>query len=205
MSFLLAIFKTGFVNFSLDSTYKSLIFNELLFFSYKFYLAWENSIHCYDYMTEKLFLTSLYSGVVPVIFGPHRDDVAAALPPKSYIFVEDFPNVQKLVDYLHYLDKNATAYAEYLEWRTWVKYLDDKGNFRADNSPNKSDKTKLIESFLLHKTEIPSNASFCELCRRLNFGKHENKVIGNLVKWIKNERPECLNVNAANLGYLFDS
>ena len=155
-------------------------------------------------MTEKVFFTSLYSGVVPVIFEPHRDDVAAALPPKSCIFVEDFPNVQTLVDYLYYLDRNASAYAEYLEWRTWVKYLDEKGNFQADKLSNKFDKTKLIENFLLHKTEIPSNASFCKLCRRLNFGKHENKVVDNLVKWLKNNRPECFNVNLANVGYLID-
>ena len=155
-------------------------------------------------MTEKVFFTSLYSGVVPVIFGPHRDDVAAALPPKSYIFVEDFPNIRTLVDYLHYLDKNASAYAEYLEWRTWVKYFDEKGNFQADKLSNKSDKTKLIESFLFHKTEFPSNASFCELCRRLNFGKHENKVVDNLSKWIENDRPECLDVDVANLRYLID-
>ena len=162
----------------------------------------ENAIHCRDYMTEKLWFTSLYSGAVPVIFGPHRDDIAAVLPPKSYIHVEDFPNVQKLVDYLDYLDKNATAYAEYLEWRTWVKYLDEKGNFPADKLTNKSDNIKQIESFLLHKPEIPTTGSFCDLCRQLNNEESNNRIIGDLVKWAREDRPECLNTGLAKLEHL---
>ena len=46
-----------------------------LFAKYKFYLAFENSIHCNDYMSEKMWRNSLQQGLVPVIYGPHPDDV----------------------------------------------------------------------------------------------------------------------------------
>ena len=46
-----------------------------LFAKYKFYLAFENSIHCNDYMSEKMWRNSLPQGLVPVIYGPHPDDV----------------------------------------------------------------------------------------------------------------------------------
>ena len=45
------------------------------FSKYKFYLAFENSIHCNDYMSEKVWRNSLEQGLVPVIYGPHPDDV----------------------------------------------------------------------------------------------------------------------------------
>lgn len=87
------------------------------FAKYKFYLAFENSIHCNDYMSEKVWRNSLEQGLVPVIYGPHPDDVKAMAPPNSYIHVEDFATPHDLVKYLNYLDKNDTAYAEYHSWR----------------------------------------------------------------------------------------
>ena len=162
----------------------------------------ENSIHCHDYMTEKLWLNSLYSGAVPVIFGPHRDDIAAVLPPKSYIHAEDFSNVHKLVEYLHYLDENATAYSEYLEWRTWVDYLDENGNFQIPKPQNQTDKTKIMTSYLNNNVGVPSKISFCQLCHMLDKEKTKNKVIDDLVKWSDDDRPECLDVSLAKLDHL---
>ena len=43
--------------------------------NFKFYLAFENAIHCNDYISEKFWRNALSSGAVPVVFGPHRDDV----------------------------------------------------------------------------------------------------------------------------------
>ena len=37
--------------------------------------------------------------------------------PKSFIHVDDFSTIQELADYLIYLDKNETAYLEYLDWK----------------------------------------------------------------------------------------
>ena len=57
---------------------------------YKFYLAFENSIHCNDYVSEKFWRNSLLQGSVPIVFGPHRSDVEAMAPKKSFIHSEDF-------------------------------------------------------------------------------------------------------------------
>ena len=43
--------------------------------TYKFYLAFENSIHCTDYISEKFWRNSLKTGAVPVVFGPHKESI----------------------------------------------------------------------------------------------------------------------------------
>ena len=50
------------------------------------------------------------------VLSSHRNSGKLA-PKNSYIHVEDFENLQKLVDYIHYLDRNDTAYMEYHQWR----------------------------------------------------------------------------------------
>ena len=40
--------------------------------SFKFYLAFENSVHCNDYISEKFWRNSLGTGAVPVVYGPHK-------------------------------------------------------------------------------------------------------------------------------------
>ena len=50
-----------------------------LFSKYKFYLAFENSIHCNGYISEKVWRNSLDQGIVPIIYGPHQDDVKVNL------------------------------------------------------------------------------------------------------------------------------
>ena len=85
--------------------------------NFKFYLAFENAIHCNDYLSEKFWRNALGSGAVPVVYGAHPDDVKAVAPPNSYIHVEDFETPAALVEYLDYLDGNDTAYLEYHQWR----------------------------------------------------------------------------------------
>ena len=95
---------------------------------YKFYFSFENGIHCNDYISEKFWRNSLKNDLVPIVFGPHKNDVKNLAPPNSYIHVEDYydfddgdekniRNLRKLVDYLYYLDQNDTAYLEYHAWR----------------------------------------------------------------------------------------
>ena len=50
-----------------------------LFSKYKFYLAFENSIHCNGYISEKVWRNSLDQGLVPIIYGPHQTDVKVNL------------------------------------------------------------------------------------------------------------------------------
>jgi len=80
---------------------------------YKFTIAMENS-NSKDYITEKLHLP-LGVGSVPVYLGV--PDVHAHAPPHSVISVHDFSGPAALAAYLLYLDKNDTAYNEYLAWK----------------------------------------------------------------------------------------
>ena len=53
--------------------------------------------------------------VIPIVLGGANYTKLAI--PGSYINVLDFKSVKDLADYLHYLDKNSTAYNEYFKWR----------------------------------------------------------------------------------------
>ncbi|XP_039371701.1 4-galactosyl-N-acetylglucosaminide 3-alpha-L-fucosyltransferase FUT6-like [Mauremys reevesii] len=87
---------------------------------YKFYLAFENSLH-EDYITEKLWYNALGSGAVPVVCGPPRENYERFLPPDAFIHIDDFPNAQGLAQYLQELDKDPARYQRYFQWRTWLK------------------------------------------------------------------------------------
>ncbi|CAH8449447.1 unnamed protein product [Schistosoma turkestanicum] len=82
---------------------------------YKFYLSFENSI-CQDYITEKFFLNALKNSVVPIVMGAAKSDYVRSAPANSFIHVDDFNSVEQLANYLHYLDRNKTAYNEYFKW-----------------------------------------------------------------------------------------
>ncbi|XP_050437650.1 glycoprotein 3-alpha-L-fucosyltransferase A-like [Adelges cooleyi] len=84
--------------------------------SYKFYLAFENA-HCLYYITEKLFVTSYYHDVVPIVLGPSKKDYELVAPKNSFIHVNDFDSPQQLAAYLHELDKNDDLYNEYFKWK----------------------------------------------------------------------------------------
>jgi len=81
-------------------------------------------MHCNDYVSEKFWRNSLHEGAVPIVFGPHPDDVREMAPVKSYIHVEDFKSPAELVQYLDYLDNNDTAYLEYHQWRNEIPDFD---------------------------------------------------------------------------------
>ncbi|CAB4067302.1 unnamed protein product [Lepeophtheirus salmonis] len=83
---------------------------------YKFYFASENSL-CNDYVTEKYF-QALRLPIVPV-------------SPKA------------LAEYLTYLDKNDTAYAEYFQW-------------------------KLDGHYIVSSTAQEAKKTLCRLCDKLN-------------------------------------
>ena len=83
----------------------------------RFYLAFENAIHCTDYISEKFWRNSLTATLVPVVFGPHYLDVAKVAPPNSFIHAEQFATAADLVFYMDFLWKNDTAYLDYHKWR----------------------------------------------------------------------------------------
>lgn len=126
--------------------------------TYKFYLAFENSISCKDYFTEKFWYNGLRAGAVPIVWGPTRSDLEKVVPTKSFIHANDFSTPEKLVEYLNYLDKNETAYAEYLHWRTWVIH------------------PERIEKHLLIQNRDNDLRSFCRLCSILQSDARERKL-----------------------------
>ena len=125
---------------------------------YKFYLAFENSLNCKDYFTEKFWYNSLKAGTVPVVWGPRKEDLLKVAPTKSFIHTDDFSSQKELVDYLNYLSKNESAYAEYLQWRTWV---DEPWN---------------IETRLRMENNDYDLRSFCKLCSVLEIDGKKRKM-----------------------------
>lgn len=85
---------------------------------HKFYFAYENSYHCKDYITEKLFTNAYGNDVVPVVWGAEKQDYEAIAPRDSFIFAEDFSSPEELIQHLEFLDKNDDAYMKYFRWRT---------------------------------------------------------------------------------------
>lgn len=83
---------------------------------YKFYLSFENAL-CKDYITEKYWEHLGEENIVPVVMGGLEGDYKALGIPGSYIDVRNFKSVKELTDYLHYLDRNSTAFNEYFKWR----------------------------------------------------------------------------------------
>lgn len=83
----------------------------------KFYFSFENSFHCRDYITEKLYRNGFQYGAVPVVWGTAKESYLAIAPPNSFIHAEDFSSPTELAKYLLYLDSNDTAYREYFKWR----------------------------------------------------------------------------------------
>ncbi|XP_076805862.1 4-galactosyl-N-acetylglucosaminide 3-alpha-L-fucosyltransferase FUT6-like [Clavelina lepadiformis] len=94
--------------------------------NYKFYLAFENALHCTDYITEKFWNNGLKNDAVPVVWGPKKEDLLRVAPLDSFIFVEDFKSPKDLAEYLLYLDKNDTEYRKYFRWREDVSMTDEK-------------------------------------------------------------------------------
>jgi len=151
-----------------------------------FYLSFENSYHCKDYITEKLWYNSFFVGLIPIIWGPDKSDLEEILPHNSYIYVEDFKTVSDLVTYLNYLKSNRTAYFEYFQWR-----LRDPGCFYP--LYNHVSNQAIAETILLKENNKING--FCNLCKKLNNKNYINtsSVISSLEKlWLNNERKECI-------------
>nr|XP_002121315.1 alpha-(1,3)-fucosyltransferase 6-like isoform X1 [Ciona intestinalis] len=85
--------------------------------TFKFYFAFENTLDCKDYLTEKFWYNGLYAGLVPVVWGTSKETAERIAPPGSYIHAADFGNDPvRLADHLRMLESNDTAYKEYFQW-----------------------------------------------------------------------------------------
>ena len=116
---------------------------------YKFYLSFENSF-CEDYVTEKFYKVLNYN-MIPIVLG--GGNYTKMAPKKSYIDAKDFKSIAHLAEYIKYLDKNDTAYAEYFEWKSYFQVLEENGQ------------------------------AFCQLCAALNEPEQESKSYTDLYQW----------------------
>ncbi|XP_071974338.1 3-galactosyl-N-acetylglucosaminide 4-alpha-L-fucosyltransferase FUT3-like [Engystomops pustulosus] len=126
--------------------------------TYKFYFAFENSIH-EDYITEKLWYNALYSGCVPVVMGPPRENYERFIPRDAFIHVDDFASPQELASYLLSLDKDEEKYKQYFNWRSQY-YVPPQDN--------------------------PWTVPYCRVCKALK-DPPPYRTIASIEKWYKNE------------------
>ena len=153
---------------------KSATFRRKLSSEHKFYLAFENGLHCRDYISEKFWRNSLEYHAVPIVFGPWKDDVVKTAPKNSFIFVEDYDSPEELVKYLNYLNSNDTAYMEYHAWRNDA--------FRAFEGGE--------EFEYVYKSH--HDDSFCESCRKITEMKKkgEEKIIKSYTHKLWADQPD---------------
>lgn len=144
---------------------------------YKFYLAFENSIHCTDYISEKFWRNSLGTGMVPIVYGPHKSDVKEMAPKNSFIMAEDFSSPKELVKYLEYLDRNDTAYLEYHAWRKETPVFVTPFQYSSKNDVDPEHQ--------LVRDALASNMA-CDMCKTISKRKQLNypkKIIKSVSKW----------------------
>ncbi|EGT60447.1 hypothetical protein CAEBREN_09293 [Caenorhabditis brenneri] len=84
-----------------------------VFEQYPFYIAIENTV-CNDYVTEKIW-SRISVPSIPIVM--RRRVYKNILPPKSFIAMDDYRNPIEMANHLRALEANATAYAEYFDWR----------------------------------------------------------------------------------------
>ena len=131
-----------------------------------------------------MWYNSFYLGVVPIVWGGTKQDYLRLAPPKSFIHSEDFETPQELIHYLHYLNKNHTAYLEYFEWR---KLFPCSYPFYGQND------SEVYKQAISSKFNQFLNA-YCALCKMLRDGLHlkSTSTVSSLKDyWEKNEQPEC--------------
>lgn len=104
--------------------------------------------------TEKLFDTLMMSAV-PIVDGPRS--YSGYIPnDRSVIYMDAYPDPKDLADYINYLDKNDTAYLEYLSFRKNALDLAPKDRLDKAFLDNWSDPSK-------HN----KRSSYCSVCRGL--------------------------------------
>ena len=133
--------------------------------TYKFYLAFENSI-CDDYISEKPYSNALRLGTVPIIMSGANLTDTRVLPPGSFIDARQFSNSSQLVQYVIRVARNPQLYNKFFEWRnkwTFMIFADNEGLLPMHND------------------------HFCPLCNRLHTNV-AHKSINNLAKWYDQQK-----------------
>ena len=146
---------------------------------YKFYLAFENSHHCTDYFTEKVWQNSLEAGLVPIVWGPSKKDLLAALPKDSFVFVEDFSTIDDLSAHIKYLDENDEEYKKYFRWR------------ESPTSTVESMEREVLEKY----PSLVMRRNNVSMCDFYHINRNKNNTISSIYDvFIKGEPRECIKV-----------
>jgi alpha-1,3-fucosyltransferase len=142
-----------------------------LFRSYKFYLAFENSL-CNQYVTEKFW--KLYRAnflfnvdVIPVVHGSKNsqyEQLTFKYTKKAFVNTENFASPRDLANYLLTLSRNHSEFVEYFAWK--VRLAEDFANPVAQNDT----------------TPDSEGSSFCEVCSRLHNKTYMNSNRNRIYK-----------------------
>jgi len=97
---------------------------QMLSKSYKFYLAFENSL-CTDYITEKFWKVLDYNVVPVVLNGVNMSHFA---PRNSYIDIKDFSNISEAGKYLKKVSEDDKLYSSFFWWKSF--YINAKPSER---------------------------------------------------------------------------
>jgi hypothetical protein len=130
---------------------------ERLLFKYKFYLAFENA-QCEDYITEKVFYNALAHGSVPIILGTSANHCQRLLPPKSFIHVEHFKDLQELSQELTRASRTLQIFRDYHRWRIDFRLIVWPSNYYIDDR-------------------------FCDLCLKLHRDQRPKSYL-NFSNWL---------------------
>ncbi|CAG5135092.1 unnamed protein product [Candidula unifasciata] len=100
----------------------------LLSRTYKFYLAFENSL-CQEYVTEKFFKIFNNVDVVPVVRG--GADYKSYFPPGTFVDAADFSSPEALADYLDDLGNDKPRYISYLRKKNRYQAVRDSPSWQC--------------------------------------------------------------------------
>ena len=155
---------------------------------YKFYFAFENAMHCNDYLSEKFWRNSLETELVPIVYGVHKMDLERLAPPNSYIYVDDDTDLEKLAKDLFRLHKNDEAYMKYHEWR----------RLKPDFSKVYSDivHSATGKSSYGHVTEVNRKCGLCQMMREKKKLEYPKKMIKSVSTywWLDLHDESCLGI-----------
>jgi hypothetical protein len=162
-----------------------------LFNSYKFYLAFENSL-CSEYATEKYW--KIYApnrlfklNIVPVVKGAKDFEYKKIALPYSFINAENFNSPKSLADYLNYLNSNDTAYMEYYN-----------SKFEMINNLEKAIEINKNGQYAKPRDDF---TPFCEICSKLHdidyLNNHQKNKIIKISEWF-NPSSECWDQDEPN-------
>ena len=143
--------------------------------NYKFFLAFENTICEYGYITEKFFNTLSYDVVVVTLGG---GDYTKFIPKSGFIDARNFKTPKHLALYLEYLDKNKTAYNEFFQWKKFINVLRKNENLLIKSND---------EAVITYQKDKVVLAGFlCEMCIQLNLERATGEMKYQSIKSLEN-------------------